>query len=68
MTARSWEAVGDLLLRHYAEVLAEHRGEPLPATVPVPRGTPEPAPAPAPVPSPVPAPAPVPAHAEEQPA
>ncbi|MDH6131856.1 phosphatidylinositol alpha 1,6-mannosyltransferase [Kitasatospora sp. MAA4] len=30
VTARTWEAVGDLLLRHYAEVLAEHRGEPLP--------------------------------------
>ncbi len=27
MTARTWEAVGDLLLRHYAEVIAEHRGE-----------------------------------------
>ncbi|MFD8694887.1 glycosyltransferase family 4 protein [Kitasatospora purpeofusca] len=26
VTARTWEAVGDLLLRHYAEVLAEHRG------------------------------------------
>lgn len=27
VTARTWEAVGDLLLRHYAEVIAEHRGE-----------------------------------------
>ncbi|MFE2912221.1 glycosyltransferase family 4 protein [Kitasatospora indigofera] len=27
VTARSWESVGDLLLQHYAEVLAEHRGE-----------------------------------------
>ncbi|MFE7192978.1 glycosyltransferase family 4 protein [Kitasatospora sp. NPDC057541] len=26
VTARTWEAVGDLLLRHYAEVLAEHHG------------------------------------------
>ncbi|MEV0530677.1 glycosyltransferase family 1 protein [Kitasatospora sp. NPDC050463] len=26
VTARTWEAVGDLLLRHYEEVLAEHRG------------------------------------------
>ncbi|MFI6444734.1 glycosyltransferase family 4 protein [Kitasatospora sp. NPDC050543] len=26
VTARTWEAVGDRLLRHYAEVLAEHRG------------------------------------------
>ncbi|GAA1240848.1 glycosyltransferase family 1 protein [Kitasatospora nipponensis] len=29
VTARTWEAVGDLLLRHYEEVLAEHRGIPL---------------------------------------
>ncbi|MFD5434494.1 glycosyltransferase family 4 protein [Kitasatospora sp. NPDC127067] len=36
VTARTWEAVGDLLLRHYAEVLAEHRGLPLPATAPAP--------------------------------
>ncbi|MEV7782968.1 glycosyltransferase family 1 protein [Kitasatospora sp. NPDC088351] len=28
VTARTWEAVGDLLLRHYAEVLAEHGGGP----------------------------------------
>lgn len=28
VTARTWEAVGDLLLRHYAEVLAEHGGLP----------------------------------------
>ncbi|MFJ1706382.1 glycosyltransferase family 4 protein [Kitasatospora sp. NPDC088346] len=26
VTARTWEAVGDLLLRHYTEVLAEHHG------------------------------------------
>ncbi|MCX5214225.1 glycosyltransferase family 1 protein [Kitasatospora sp. NBC_00240] len=26
VTARTWESVGDLLLRHYEEVLAEHRG------------------------------------------
>ncbi|MCG6498118.1 glycosyltransferase family 1 protein [Kitasatospora sp. A2-31] len=26
VTARTWEAVGDMLLQHYAEVLAEHRG------------------------------------------
>lgn len=29
VTARTWEAVGDLLLRHYAEVLAEHHGAPV---------------------------------------
>ncbi|MFH8384386.1 glycosyltransferase family 4 protein [Kitasatospora sp. NPDC018058] len=34
VTARTWEAVGDLLLRHYDEVLAEHRGLPLRATSP----------------------------------
>ena len=32
VTVRTWEAVGDLLLRHYAEVLAEHGG--LPASLP----------------------------------
>ncbi|MQS15446.1 glycosyltransferase family 1 protein [Streptomyces kaniharaensis] len=32
VTARTWEAVGDLLLRHYAEVLAEHHGVPMPPT------------------------------------
>lgn len=32
VTSRTWEAVGDLLLRHYDEVLAEHRGLPRPAT------------------------------------
>ncbi|MFE0459362.1 glycosyltransferase family 4 protein [Kitasatospora sp. NPDC058965] len=32
--SRSWEGVGDLLLRHYAEVVAEHRGEPLPVAAP----------------------------------
>ncbi|MFJ9948695.1 glycosyltransferase family 4 protein [Kitasatospora sp. NPDC091207] len=32
VTARTWEAVGDLLLRHYAEVLAEHRGAEPPTT------------------------------------
>ncbi|GAA1972333.1 glycosyltransferase family 4 protein [Kitasatospora viridis] len=26
VTARTWEAVGDLLLRHYAEAVAEHHG------------------------------------------
>ncbi|MFJ3791103.1 glycosyltransferase family 4 protein [Kitasatospora sp. NPDC090091] len=30
VTARTWEAVGDMLLRHYAEVLAEHRGTAVP--------------------------------------
>ncbi|MGW3039970.1 glycosyltransferase family 4 protein [Kitasatospora sp. NPDC001159] len=35
VTARTWEAVGDLLLRHYDEVLAEHRGLPLRAASPV---------------------------------
>ncbi|MFC8447528.1 glycosyltransferase family 4 protein [Kitasatospora sp. NPDC057223] len=35
VTARTWEAVGDLLLRHYAEVIAEHRGE-APAAAPLP--------------------------------
>ncbi|MFJ4190617.1 glycosyltransferase family 4 protein [Kitasatospora sp. NPDC089509] len=34
VTARTWEAVGDLLLRHYAEVLAEHRGVPVSAVLP----------------------------------
>ncbi|WP_078859857.1 glycosyltransferase family 4 protein [Streptomyces rubellomurinus] len=34
VTARTWEAVGDLLLRHYAEVIAEHRGLPLPPAPP----------------------------------
>ncbi|MGW2867597.1 glycosyltransferase family 4 protein, partial [Kitasatospora sp. NPDC001225] len=34
VTARTWEAVGDLLLRHYAEVLAEHRGVRLPSAAP----------------------------------
>ncbi|GAA0673811.1 glycosyltransferase family 1 protein [Kitasatospora atroaurantiaca] len=43
VTARTWEAVGDLLLRHYREVLAEHHGTPLP-TAPAPT-----MPAPAPV-------------------
>lgn len=63
VTARTWEAVGDLLLRHYAEVLAEHRGEVLEVAS---GATPGPALTPAPVPAPaaVPAPAPV----EEQPA
>jgi phosphatidylinositol alpha 1,6-mannosyltransferase len=28
VTARTWEAMGDLLLRHYAEALAEHHGTP----------------------------------------
>ncbi|MEU8510688.1 glycosyltransferase family 1 protein [Kitasatospora sp. NPDC048722] len=31
VTARTWEAVGDLLLRHYAEVLTEHRGVAVPS-------------------------------------
>ncbi|MFI6157156.1 glycosyltransferase family 4 protein [Kitasatospora sp. NPDC051170] len=31
VTARTWEAVGDLLLGHYAEVLAEGRGKPVTA-------------------------------------
>ncbi|MFJ8624758.1 glycosyltransferase family 4 protein [Kitasatospora sp. NPDC093550] len=35
VTARTWEAVGDLLLRHYAEVLAEHRGVPVASPAPV---------------------------------
>ncbi|MEE1788851.1 glycosyltransferase family 1 protein [Streptomyces sp. SP17BM10] len=37
VTARTWESVGDLLLRHYAEVLAEHRGVtvPSPAVAPL---------------------------------
>ncbi|MFJ9776061.1 glycosyltransferase family 4 protein [Kitasatospora sp. NPDC101157] len=39
VTARTWEAVGDLLLRHYAEVLAEHRGLP-PAVLPPPAAAP----------------------------
>ncbi|MER7844423.1 glycosyltransferase family 1 protein [Kitasatospora sp. NPDC096077] len=41
VTARTWEAVGDLLLRHYAEVLAEHRGVPVSAVLPfvAPAGT-----------------------------
>ncbi|MFI9332518.1 glycosyltransferase family 4 protein [Kitasatospora sp. NPDC052868] len=34
VTARTWEAVGDLLLRHYAEVLAEHRGVAVPVAPP----------------------------------
>ncbi|WP_441247665.1 glycosyltransferase family 4 protein [Kitasatospora sp. McL0602] len=42
VTARTWEAVGDLLLRHYQEVLAGHHGTPLPTPV-----TPEAVPAPA---------------------
>ncbi|MCX4749358.1 glycosyltransferase family 1 protein [Kitasatospora sp. NBC_01287] len=48
VTARTWEAVGDLLLRHYAEVVAEHRGE----VLEVASGA-----APGPVPAPAPAPA-----------
>ncbi|MER6300613.1 glycosyltransferase family 1 protein [Kitasatospora sp. NPDC001539] len=47
VTARTWEAVGDLLLRHYAEVLAEHRGAPV--AVPVPGAVPVPASLPVPV-------------------
>ncbi|MDH6710605.1 phosphatidylinositol alpha 1,6-mannosyltransferase [Kitasatospora sp. MAA19] len=34
VTERTWEAVGDLLLRHYAEVLAEHHGVPVPTVPP----------------------------------
>ncbi|MDH6138933.1 phosphatidylinositol alpha 1,6-mannosyltransferase [Kitasatospora sp. GP30] len=29
VTARTWEAMGDLLLRHYAEAVAEHHGTPV---------------------------------------
>ena len=55
VTARTWEAVGDLLLRHYAEVIAEHRGEAPPAAAP-------------PLPLPLPAPPVTAAVAEGQPA
>ncbi|MBP0450867.1 glycosyltransferase family 1 protein [Kitasatospora sp. RG8] len=54
VTARTWEAVGDLLLRHYAEVLAEHRGvapaaaAEAPPAVPVPTVPAAPTAAPAP--------------------
>ncbi len=80
VTARTWEAVGDLLLRHYAEVLAEHRGEPvatvamseptaLPARVaaPVPTAAPTPTAAPAPALVKRVAPPAAPARAEGQP-
>ncbi|GLW58251.1 GDP-mannose-dependent alpha-mannosyltransferase [Kitasatospora phosalacinea] len=62
VTDRSWEAVGDQLIRHYEEVLAEHRqrhrartGEPSPATAaPFAPAPAEPATAPAAEPAPQP--------------